>query len=76
MISLPDSTIRGKRCSFGGEDGVTADWPEAVSVGVVLLPAPSALIGVRGGGVVEEANFGLDVLTIFAADDFPSFTSC
>jgi hypothetical protein len=76
-MSLPDSTIRGgKRCSFGGEDGVAADWPEVVSLGVVLLHAPRALIGVSGGGVVEEASIGLDVLTIFVADDFPSFTSC
>jgi hypothetical protein len=36
-----------------------------------LLSVPRALIGVSEGGVVEEASFGLDVLTIFVADDFP-----
>jgi hypothetical protein len=47
-----------------------------VSFGAVLLPVPRALNGVSGGGVFEEASFGLDVLTIFVADNFPSFTFC
>jgi hypothetical protein len=76
-MSLPDSPMRGKRCSFGGEEGVAVDWPEVVSLGEVLFPAPRALIGVSGGGVVELDNLGLDVLTSFVAEDgFPSFTSC
>lgn len=76
-MSLPDSPMRGKRCSFGGEEGVAADWPTVVSLGEVLFPAPRALIGVSGGGVVEIASLGLDVLPCFVVEDgFPSFSSC
>jgi hypothetical protein len=76
-MSLPLSPMRGKRCSFGGEEGGVGDWPTVVSVGLALLPAPRALIGVNGGGVVEAVSLELDVLASFTADTgFPSFTSC